>query len=305
MKRFVIRLMTFLLLMFIIDRGVGLGMKYMQEHARGGYIGHHNKIINHTDEDILIFGSSRAIHHYNPQTFKDSLGMSCYNCGQDGNGIILFYGWWQLMKDRHIPQIVIYDVNPGFDLLLGESNQKYLGWLRGEYDNNDVKQIFEKVDYTEKYKMQSMMYRYNSKFLQNIVDYVHPIFKIKSDGFLPLKGELDEMKLNKNRSESKQPKIDSLKIELIEKIVIDIKKHHAQIIFVASPVWYGKEDEQFEALGKICKENGVLFLNYSNSPKYVRNNMYFKDGSHLNARGADEFTKDLVKDLQKRKECQN
>ena len=149
------------------------------------------------------------------------------------------------------------------------------------------------------------MYRYNSKFLQNIVDYVHPIFKIKGDGFLPLKGELDEMKIKKNRNDSKQSKVDSLKLELIEKLVIDIKKHHAQIIFVASPVWYGKDDAQFEALGKICKENGVLFLNYSNSPKYVRNNRYFRDGSHLNAKGADEFTMDLIKDLLKRKECQN
>lgn len=305
MKRFIIRLLAFLLLMFVVDRGVGLGMKYLQEHAKGGYVGHHNKIINHTDEEILIFGSSRAIHHYNPQTFKDSLGMSCYNCGQDGNGIILFYGWWQLMKERHTPKLVIYDVNPGFDLLLGESNQKYLGWLRSEYDNNDIQQIFDKVDYTEKYKMHSMMYRYNSKFLQNIVDYVHPIFKIKSDGFLPLNGELDEMKIKKNRNDLKRPKVDSLKLELIEKLVIDIKKHNSQIIFVASPVWYGKEDAQFEALGKICKKYGVLFLNYSNSPKYVRNNRFFRDGSHLNARGADEFTMGLINDLLKGKECQN
>ena len=130
MRKFIIRLLAFLLLMFVVDRGVGLGMKYMQEHAKGGYVGHHNKIINHSDEDILIFGSSRAIHHYNPQIIKDSLAMSCYNCGQDGNGIILFYGWWQLMKERHTPKLVIYDINPGFDLLLGESNQKYLGWLR-------------------------------------------------------------------------------------------------------------------------------------------------------------------------------
>ena len=301
MKRFVIRLLAFLLLMFIVDRGVGLGMKFMQEHAKGGYIGHHNKIIHNSDEDILIFGSSRAIHHYDPQIFQDSLGMSCYNCGQDGNGIILFYGWWQLMKEKHTPKLVLYDVNPGFDLFLGESNQKYLGWLRSEYDNKDIKQIFEDVDYTEKYKMQSMMYRYNSKFLQNIVDYVHPMFKIRSDGFLPLKGELDEMKIKKKQKESKQPKIDSLKLELIEKLVIDIKKHNAQVIFVASPVWYGKEDVQFEALSNICKEQDVPFYNYSNSPKYVRNNYYFKDGSHLNARGADEFTRDLIKDLLKGK----
>lgn len=304
MKRFIIRLLAFLLLIFIVDRGVGLGMKYMQEHAKGGYIGHHNKIIN-SDEDILIFGSSRAIHHYNPQIIKDSLGMSCYNCGQDGNGIILFYGWWQLMKDRHVPKIVIYDVNPGFDLFIGENNQKYLGWLRSEYDNKNIKQIFEDVDYTEKYKMQSMMYRYNSKFLQNIVDFIHPIFKIKSDGFLPLKGELDEMKIKKKRRDSEISKIDSLKLELIEKLVVDIKRHNSQVILVASPVWYGKEDMQFDALRRICKEHNVQFFNYSNNPKYLKNNRFFKDGSHLNARGADEFTRDLIKDLLKAKECQN
>ena len=29
-----------------------------------------------TNEDILIFGSSRALHHYNPQIIEDSLGMT-------------------------------------------------------------------------------------------------------------------------------------------------------------------------------------------------------------------------------------
>ena len=28
---------------------------------------------------------------------------------------------------------------------------------------------------------------------------------------------------------------------------------------------------------------------------------YFADGTHLNARGADEFTKDIIKELRKRK----
>ena len=166
-------------------------------------------------------------------------------------------------------------------------------------EDKDIKQIFEEVDFTEKYKMQSMMYRYNSKFLQNIVDYVHPIFKIKSDGFLPLKGEMNEMKIKKKQKESKQLKIDSLKLELVEKLVIDIKKHNSRVIFVASPVWYGKEDMQFDALRQICKVYNVIFLNYSNNPKYIRNNKYFKDGSHMNARGADEFTRDLMKCLYK------
>ena len=100
MKRFVIRLIAFLFVMLTIDRGFGMVMNYLQENAKGGYIGHHNYILQRANEDILIFGSSRALHHYNPQIVIDSLGMNCYNCGQDGNGIILFYGWWQIIKER-------------------------------------------------------------------------------------------------------------------------------------------------------------------------------------------------------------
>lgn len=295
MKRFVIRLLVFLAIMFILDRGFGMTMKYLQNHAKGGYVGHHNYILHQTNEDILIFGSSRAIHHYNPQIIKDSLGMSCYNCGQDGNGIVLFYGWWQMIKGRYLPKMIIYDVNPGFDLLVGEDNHKYLGWLRSEYDNDGVKQVFEDIDPTEKYKMKSMMYRYNSKFLQNIIDYFHPIFQISPNGYLPLKGELNKMKIKNKKSNETGLAYDSQKLTYIENFVKDVKASGINLVFVASPVWYGSAEEQFKPLKDICKKHAIQFYNYSNDTNYVHNDVMFKDGSHLNAYGADEFTKEICK----------
>ncbi len=295
MKRFIIRLLVFLSLMFILDRGFGVAMKYLQDHAKGGYVGHHNYILNQSNEDILIFGSSRAIHHYNPQIIEDSLGMSCYNCGQDGNGIVLFYGWWQIMKNRHLPKMIIYDVNPNFDLLVGENNSKYLGWLRSEYENDDVKQIFEDIDPTERYKMQSMMYRYNSKFLQNMIDFVHPIFQISPNGFLPLKGKMDVMKI-KEQNEKEEYIYDVQKISYLESLINETKDHKIKLVFVASPVWYGKSDKQFEPLIKLCHKHSVPFYNYSNAPSWVNHNEMFKDGTHLNADGADRFSKQLLRD---------
>jgi hypothetical protein len=292
MKRFIIKILFFLSLMFILDRGFGVAMKYLQDHAKGGYIGHHNYILHQSKEDILIFGSSRAIHHYNPQIIEDSLGLSCYNCGQDGNGIVLFYGWWQLIKDRHCPKMIIYDVNPSFDLLVEDGNTKYLGWLRSEYDNDDVKQIFEDIDPTEKYKMQSLMYRYNSKFLQNVIDYVHPIFQISPNGYLPLKGDLDKMKLKKYKVED-ELNYDGQKLDYLESFINDAKKRKVKLSFVASPLWYGKNDKHFEPLIEICHKHGVHFYNFSNDTNYVRHDEMFKDGTHLNACGADKFTKQM------------
>ena len=49
----------------------------------------------------------------------------------------------------------------------------------------------------------------------------------------------------------------------------------------------------------LCKSYNILLLDYTNDPKYDHNDMYFHDGTHLNARGADEFTRDIIKKFRK------
>lgn len=292
---FLLKVGLFFLALIIVDRALGRVFLYMGEHAKGGYVGHHVYVTDKTDEDILIFGSSRAIHHYNPQIITDSLGMTCYNCGQDGNGIVLFYGMWQMIKERYQPKMIIYDVNTGFDLYEGESNTKYLGWLRMDYDRPGVKQIFAAIDQTEKYKMMSMLYRYNSKFMQNITDYVHPIFGIEGNGFLPLKGELDQMKIREGKGEKPAKQVDSVKLDFISKLIDESKG--VELIFVASPTWYGSSERDYQPIRELCDSKAVRFVDFSNREKYVRQNQWFKDGTHLNARGADEFTRDLISEI--------
>ena len=46
--------------------------------------------INHTlksDAQTLILGSSRALHHYNPDIISESSGLSCHNAGLGGYGL--------------------------------------------------------------------------------------------------------------------------------------------------------------------------------------------------------------------------
>lgn len=287
----------FFVALIVVDRALGMVFSYMGDHAKGGYVGHHKYVTDKTNEDILIFGSSRAIHHYNPQIITDSLGMSCYNCGQDGNGIILFYGLWQMIKQHHKPKMIIYDVSTDFDLFEGESNQRYLGWLRADYDRPGIKEIFTEIDSTEQYKMMSMLYRYNSKFMQNITDYVHPIFAIEGNGYLPLKGEMDTMKIKKSDEVGLLPKYDQTKFDYLVKLIEEAKE--VKLYFVASPLWYGINEETFKPIKEICLKYHVSFVDFSNSSKYVNKNQYFSDGSHLNAFGADEFTKDLIQVIRK------
>ena len=59
-------------------------------------------------------------------------------------------------------------------------------------------------------------------------------------------------------------------------------------------------DSLQEGINSVQRVLGV-FQDFSNNPKYVHCNKYFHDGVHLNAHGADEFTKDLVKKLREQK----
>lgn len=300
MKKFILKVSVFFLVVLVFDILSGKAFSYLADHAKGGDNMRNNYICNETNEDILVFGSSRAIHHYNPIIISDSLGMSCYNCGYDGNGAILSYGRYQLICQRYHPKVLIYDVIPKFDLLAGEDNHKYLGHLYPYYDKKGISEVFESVDDTEKYKMMSQMYRYNSKFHQIAADFVYPLYIVKANGFMPLNGDVDTMRIKKNNKvlPSEKPKFDSLKIAYLNKFIDE--SNGAKLIFLVSPMWYGITSEQLSPIRDICLQRNIPFLDFSNDLKYVHNNTYFKDGSHLNARGADEFTKDLIVELRKR-----
>lgn len=165
------------------------------------------------------------------------------------------------------------------------------------YDRTGIPEIFESVDSVEKYKMFSQMLRYNSKFVQIVSDNLHPMQSEEVKGFRPINGEMDTMKVSK-RIEKKEPyEFDELKILYINKIIKESKD--TRIIFVVSPCWDGMDTTSLQPVKDICKKQDLLFLDFSNSPKYVHHNEYFKDGSHMNAKGADEFTRDLIVKLKK------
>ena len=120
----------------------------------------------------------------------------------------------------------------------------------------------------------------------------------KLRGFMPIDKEIDTLKIRKDFiafGSEKDFVYDSLKIKYLNKFLD--KSKGVNIVFVASPVWYGQDSSSLNLIRKICKERGISFIDYSNNPKYVHNNEFFRDGFHMNAKGANEFTKDLIREL--------
>ena len=186
------------------------------------------------NEEILIFGSSRAVHHYIPAGIHDSLGMTCYNCGQDGLGIFYAYGKWQTIKKRYYPTVILYEITNAFDILRND-NSKYIKLLRPYYDNPQVSNMINEIAPSEVWKMHSKCYPYNSQLI-SILKYNISTKKNIQAGYSPLLGEMNYIpEVEQFRYDKSE--IDPLKLKYFERFISETKK-----IVYSSPAYLHNSD---------------------------------------------------------------
>lgn len=149
--------------MALIYVALSTGFYFLESHAKGES-GRLKYIHDQLKADHLIMGSSRALHHYNPQYLTPY-----YNIGEDRMGIIFNYGRLQLVEERNKVKSIIYDVEPDYDLL-EDDNTTYLGNLRPYYWRDHISSIFHDVDATERFKMLFPFYPFNSRLLKLLAD---------------------------------------------------------------------------------------------------------------------------------------
>src|SRR5574338_1233267 len=90
-SQFLIKLFSFLIILFLLDLAVGSLLKHFYFKQGSGLLYRTTYAMDSTRADILIFVSSTANHHYVPALFEDQLHLSCYNSGRDGNSILYSY----------------------------------------------------------------------------------------------------------------------------------------------------------------------------------------------------------------------
>ncbi len=293
MRKFISKLLLFCVIMMGVDLVYGIVCDYLNSHAKGGTTGTQYYIAKQTSEDIVMMGSSRMHHHYVPQVIEESLGMTAYNAGIDGNGIILSYGYLLMITARYTPQVIIYDIS-SFDCYK-DDNTKYLNNLKEFYKEPGIKDIFLDVDKTERWKMISSLYRYNSKFLQLLTDYIHPVV-ISQKGYVGINQTMKhEPKVTKEES---QREMDPLKINYIKKFIEICKEKDIILYFCVSPVYNSKEsDSDYHSIKEICQNNNIMFFDYHWDTEISTDKKYFSDRTHMNDEGAKQYTQKICKTI--------
>lgn len=298
MKRLAEKIVLFILLVVVVDVVFGVIMSSVLSSTTKGDWGRRNYIITKTTEDVLIFGSSRSIHHYDPQIISDSLHMSCYNCGEDGNGILSHFPRIEMILHRYTPHIIIYDLMPKYDFKICD-NTSFLKLLRPYSDDSFVKQIIHDIDEKEQLKLHSNLYKYNSSFMEIVA---HRFSRVtttaKKYTYSPLVSIMNYEPGTDDKY--KDDKMDFVKYHYLGRLADLCHSHGIKLFFTASPWYKMSESDVFAPIYKLCEEKGIVFLNHNFDDRFNYDKRYFHDTPHLNQYGAEVFSSLIAHEIKER-----
>jgi len=307
MKQLLIKIFLFLFTIVLLDQLFGMGMEFALKNTEKGDWGRNNYIFNEVNHDIIILGSSRAIHHYDPKIFADTLGMSCYNCGEDGMGILLMYPRYRAIEARKTPKVVIYEILPEYDLLKEADNLKYLKFLRPYTNSPVIDSLVNRLSKTEKYKLLSGGYRFNSVFVDIIAQrYSNASETAKDYTYMPSDqklGYISQDRLNDllQANSVHDFAYDDVKLEFLEDLMARCTKSKTKLFVTVSPKFYSTSDSEFLSIKNLCAKYGVPFINHYCDKDYSMNSNLFADIYHLNKNGADMFSSQLASEIKRLK----
>lgn len=240
--------------------------------------------------DVLILGPSTANHHYDCKIIEDSLGLTCYNAGRDGQNIIYDAMVLEGFLTRCTPKLVVVDVTHSTlsDTWMSSLNDFncYYGFLKPIDDIIDS--IGSPVD---RMKRWSNIYRYNKtwEWLLNA-----KIAKSAEDldGYRPL--EVKEIKGLKATNESSQFVMAEECRHYLDRIIDICKEKNVKILFAISPTLVIDNGNFAKDVNDVLHGKGFELMNWNGDTTYTNHPELFYDKTHLNAKGAAAFTKEFV-----------
>lgn len=288
MKKFVIHGILGLLLVFFFDLGIGRVLEYYYFKQESGFQHRTTISMDETNADILVFGSSRANHHYNPDVFINSLNKTFYNTGRDGNFIFYQTAVLKSILRRYKPKLILYDFSGKFSYVQ-EDYDRLSSLLPYYRKHREIRDIVNLRSSFEPLKNLSSIYPYNST-LANIVIGNSNLGKKGKKGYVSLMGEWNEP-LNEHKSIDKY-EVDENKLAIFNEFLDLCKQNDIPLLVFVSPVFYTYDKDYSITLCKqICNEKNIPFYDFTKDERFLKSPQLFDDKEHLNDSGAKLYSK--------------
>lgn len=234
--------------------------------------------------DILILGSSRARHTYDPAMITRSTGLKTYNAGIDGHGMNYALIVLESMLERCKPQVVMLDACAA--MVTDE-------WLNNSID--DVKYYYglneplttyvdENSSWQLRLKLHSNLYRLNST--PTWLAKAHTMPPSENEGYVPQHGNLtDTAVINFTHFAT-----NSIQVKCFDAIIETCKSNNISLVVYITPSL--EVTSKFQTwLDEYCRKHDVPLKDHACDPLFFsQRNKYFFDSDHLNSLGSTTMT---------------
>jgi hypothetical protein len=289
--------LLFVSLFFIADRIMGYYLQNLYLTQRKGDYYETTYALKHIKEDLLIFGSSRAVRHYDPNIFQDSLNLSALNVGKIGNTLLYSNAVFSQMLTYHVPKIVILDISP---IEFAESERKrgeksMVNILLKYHDLPLIEKQIKRLD-TKELLLSKVFwtYKFNSSIYTLLTNKQGLSEFDKTKGFQSRKGT----KITKNfvKVNNDDYVEDTILVNTFHNFLTKARKNNIRVHVVISPTTLYQTHNSIAKIKKITDEFGFQFHDISHLSVFNKAALYY-DKTHLNKIGAKMFSELLADSL--------
>jgi hypothetical protein len=284
------RILIFTILVYVLDFLVGSGLEYLYFKQKSGLFARTTFGLEKTKADLLIFGSSSAIHHYNPAIFENCLKLRAYNEGRDGIDILYHSAILKAILKRYSPKIIILNLSP-YELspVLGYDRLSALLPYYKKYP--EMREVISLKSKFEEWKLLSKIYPYNSAFFTILNGIANNSLASDENGYVPLNKQIDTLNY-KEEDFGFHHELDSNRVKSLNEFISDCKTKNIPVYLIFSPVYKfdGYETETTKAVMQIAVEKSVNYLNFMNDKRFKGHASLFQDNGHMNHEGATLFS---------------
>ena len=296
MRAFIYKVLLFIFIVICVDFFMGFVFSNLFTKAKSGIAFKENYIFNKTNQPLLIFGSSRAEHHYVPEIISKETLLKSYNVGRAGVGMFFHYAVLLSTLERYTPKVIVLDLDHR-DLYIKSNNfgpnvvkeaAPFYGKKSKEFDSLLVRNNYDYLLY------QSNLFKYNKKFFPIITGAIRS--EKKYDGYAPVSGVLNSIPKD---SISEVYTISNDLVNVTKEFILKAKKKNVKLIIVLSPS-YKKTPKEFDNyVYSLQKKYKVNVINHFKDTTFLNHPKYFRDIDHLNDEGAKVFSKIVAKEINK------
>jgi len=302
--KFIVKTIILLGILLIIDISWGVICNSLLSKQKDGRFYKISYSLDKSNEDIIILGSSRAETNYNPAIFEKELGLSCWNAGRGGQGLLYCLALEEEILKRYSPKMIILNMDQkGLEGVVDYDMASILRPFSGNHTS--IYEILRKKNWSEKYKLLSNIYTYNSMMFY----FIRPFFiknkdgNVSDKGWKPRKGEITPPPIMENANKIdtfKSQELNPEKIIMLNQLIENANRKHTKLIISIPPDYLPiqRETATMSYIKKLSINKSIFVIDMTIDTTFVRKQKFFCDLSHMNDFGANIFSARLVQILQ-------